>query len=81
MYGDFKLQYNGAQDEKPFIEKPLMQVNAGMFVWRGCNTEAADSEVNGASHVNEAFIPVETEMHSALLQQIPHPVCSAYKHE
>lgn len=27
VYGDFKLQYNGAQDEKPFIEKPcrLMQ--------------------------------------------------------
>lgn len=34
---------------------------------------AVDSEVNGASRVNEAFITLETQIHSALLQQF----CSA----
>lgn len=36
---------------------------------------AADSEVNGASHVNKAFIALETQIHSALLQQFPHSAC------
>lgn len=30
---------------------------------------AVDSEVNGASHVNEAFITLETQILSPLLQQ------------
>ncbi len=36
---------------------------------------AVDSEVNGASHVKEAFIALETQIHSLLLQQFPHSVC------
>lgn len=37
---------------------------------------AADSEVNGASHVNEAYIALETQIHAPLLQQFPHSVCA-----
>lgn len=36
---------------------------------------AADSEVNGASHMNEDFAALETQINSLLLQQFPHSVC------
>lgn len=43
------------------------------LMWGCVSTVAVDPEVNGASHVNAAFIALEAPIHSAVLQQF----CSA----